>query len=656
MQNGRPVAFESRSLNKSEEYYSPTDLEMLAIVHCCKKWRVYIEGRDVNVYTDHKPNITFDTVNMANRRHARWLDALQGHRLIWHYMKGVSNPADSLSRNPVPVCFVGVSLAGPLQFLGLVQAKPSPSAKLCDSLSFIEKVKIAYTADPWYASATNTASLTHKDGLYYNGTALALPANAELQTAAIAECHDTLYSGHVGRTKTLEIVRRFFWWPTGMAGAVRRYVKTCDSCQRNKGTNQRPGGYMLPLSVPTDTWQSVGMDLVTDLPTTATGHDAIVVFVDRLSKMVRLAPCRKDTSAEQFAQIFLDTVFKSHGFPSELVSDRGTIWTSNFWQAFIRLLGITSSMTSSFHPRSNGNTERVNRIMEDMLRHYIDAGQTNWVSLLPIVEFAINDSWHESVQAIPFELNYGRRPPLPMDGILRGEGRITTNCDSASERAEYILSAVKRAKAAMQAAQQRQKHVVDKRNRDSEFSLGDMVLLSTLNIKLKFKGASKLLPKWIGPFKVLDQVNPVAYKLKLPNTLKIHNVFHVSLLKAAMFRPGCPVNPPPPPELIDGEFEYEVESILSHRFTKNKLQYLVKWSGYGSEHNTWEPEDNCANCPDLRKQYWERIQAQADAAVASQSKASKARQTRKAKLKRHKASLGVNAGTTVLRRSKRARQ
>ena len=222
LQNQRPLAFESRSLSKSEEHYSPTDLEMLAIVHCCKTWRVYIEGRDVNVYTDHKPNITFDTVTMTNRRHARWLDALQGHRLIWHYMKGVSNPADSLSRNPV--CFVSVALAGPLQFVGLVQALPSPSVKLQDSLSFIEKVKTAYAADPWYASATNTASLSFKAGLYYNGTALALPANAELQTAAIAECHDTPYTGHVGLTKTLEIVRRFFWWPTGMAGAVRRYI------------------------------------------------------------------------------------------------------------------------------------------------------------------------------------------------------------------------------------------------------------------------------------------------------------------------------------------------------------------------------------------------------------------------------------------------
>jgi hypothetical protein len=293
--------------------------------------------------------------------------------------------------------------------------------------------------------------------------------------------------------------------------------------------------------------------------------------------------------------------------------------------------------------------------MEDMLRHYIDAGQTNWASLLPIVEFAINDSWHETVQAVPFELNYGRRPPLPLDTILRGEGRVTTNCDTASERAEYILAAVKRAKAAMQAAQQRQKHAADKHNRDSVFSVGDMVLLSTLNIKLKFKGASKLLPKWIGPFKVTEQVNPVAYKLDLPDTLKIHNVFHVSLLKAAMFRPGCPVNPPPPPVMVDGEFEYEVESILSHRFTRNKVQYLVKWLGYGSEHNTWEPEDNCANCPDILREYWHRIQAQADAA-ATKGNSTTVKRTKQSRRQKRKASTTATAAISTQRRSKRTRR
>jgi hypothetical protein len=230
---------------------------------------------------------------------------------------------------------------------------------------------------------------------------LALPRDDKVISAAIAECHDTPYVGHVGRTKTLHMVRRFFWWPVGMDAAVRRYIQHCDSCQRNKVTNQRPGGLLMPLPVPTDTWQSVGMDMVTDLPVTEEGYDSITVFVDRLSKMVRLAPCKKNIDAPELAQLFMQHVFRSHGVPSQFVSDRGTQFVSKFWQSFSSLLGITSAMSSAYHPQSDGNTERVNRVMEDVLRHYIDASQTNWASLLPLVEFAINDSWHESIKAIP---------------------------------------------------------------------------------------------------------------------------------------------------------------------------------------------------------------------------------------------------------------
>lgn len=253
-----------------------------------------------------------------------------------------------------------------------------------------------------------------------------------------------------------------------------------------------------------------------------------------------------------------------------------------------------------------------------MMRHYIDAAHATWASLLPLVEFAINDSWHESIQATPFEVNYGKRPRLPLDNILRGEGRVVTNCDSASERAEYILAAVKKAKSAMQAAQQRQKHIADTKRRPLEFAVGDKVFLSTINIKLKFKGSPKLLPKWLGPFKVTQVINPVAYRLELPNSLKLHNVFHISLLKAARDRPGSTTIPPPPPELIEGEWEFEVESILSHRFLRNnKTEFLVKWLGYGPEHNTWEPEANCANCPDKVTEYWDRVKSQQSAQQAT---------------------------------------
>lgn len=303
-------------------------------------------------------------------------------------------------------------------------------------------------------------------------------------------------------------------------------------------------------------------------------------------------------------------------------------------------------MTSGYRPQSNGQTERVNRIMEDMLRHYIDASQTNWAVLLPLVEFAVNDSYHESIQTTPFEVNYGKRPNLPLDNILRGEGRVSTNCDSAAERAEYIFAAVKKAKSAMQAAQQRQKFVADARRQSAEFHVDDMVLLSTSNIKLKFKGTPKLLPKWIGPFKVTSVINSVAYKLELPSSLKLHNVFHISLLKPYKNRAdGGQVNPPPPPVLIDGDFEYEVESILSHRFVRNKTEFLVKWLGYGPEHNTWEPEANCANCPDKLSDYWERVKSQQSSALRAAGKRSRKR-------KAVNSDTAVSAGVGT-RRSKR---
>jgi hypothetical protein len=609
-QEGRPIAFESRKLNPAEEHYSPPELEMLAVVHCCKVWRCYIEGRDVHVHTDHKPNVTFDTVNMANRRHARWLEALQGHQLVWHYIKGEHNIADSLSRNPVSP--VDALLPHKQQYLiCTVKAHLPVHQKLMESASFTEAVRSAYAADPWLLDADNIKPLVKRNGLLYKDDALVLPNDTQLQHTAISECHCPPYTGHSGITKTLERVRRYFWWPIGMAAAVKNFVSSCDSCQRNKGTNLKPGGLLRSLPIPADTWQSVGMDLVTDLPVTTDGFDSIVVFIDRLSKMVRLAPCHKSTSAEQFAEIFFSNVFRSHGLPEQLVHDRAPIWTSHFWQAFEKLIGTTSAMTSGYRPQTNGNTERVNRIMEDMLRHYIDASQTNWAMLLPLVEFAINDSWHESIQTTPFEVNYGKRPRQPLDNFLKGEGRIITNCDSAAERAEYIHAAVKKAKSAMQASQQRQKHVADTRLRAVEFTVGNMVFLSTTNIKLKFKGSPKLLPKWLGPFKVTEVINQVAYRLELPASLRLHNVFHVSLLKLHRSGPASSITPPPPPEIVEGEFEYEVESILSHRFLRNnKTEFLVKWIGYGPEHNTWEPEANCANCPQVVSDYWDRVKAQ----------------------------------------------
>jgi hypothetical protein len=305
--------------------------------------------------------------------------------------------------------------------------------------------------------------------------------------------------------------------------------------------------------------------------------------------MVRLAPCRDDTTAEQFADIFIQHVFKSHGLPSQIVSDRDPRFTSKLWRALMQRLQVSQAMSSAFHPQTDGNTERVNRVLEDMLRHFVDPAQSNWADLLPLVEFAINDSFHESVGNTPFVLNYGKRPRLPVDLVLRGEvspnAQSTATCDRADDIAKRIQTVVSDAKKCLETAQQRQKAYADRFRRDFEFAVGSQVLLSTKHINVKMKGTSKLLPRWVGPFKVAEKISSVAYRLDLPASLKIHPVFHASLLKA--YEPGR-VEPPPPPEVVDGELEWQVEAILAHKDVrvkrkKNraktpvfKRQYLVK--------------------------------------------------------------------------------
>jgi hypothetical protein len=385
MQTGHPIAFESRKLTPPEQNYSPTELEMLAVVYCVKKWRCYIEGRDVNVFTDHEPNTFFDTNTMLSRRSARWLEALQGYRLKWNYKPGKQNVvADALSRHPTVD-----SEPGMVSYVGVLTAATAQAAVLNDS-SFMMRLRAAYATDT--AFTDSASSWTEKDGLFYRGKALVLPADDVLRQLVLHECHDALYAGHVGTRRTIKNVQRFFY-RSGMARDVARYVKSCDAFQRNKISNQRLAGTLRPLPIPGDTWESVSMDLIVSLPRTAAGYTAIVVFVDRLSKMVHLAPCADDISAEQLADVFVARVVANHGVPRSMVTDRDIRFTSKFWKAFVGQMRVQHGMSTAFHPHSDGNTECVNRVLEDMLRHYIDPTQTNWDSLLPMVQFSINISY-----------------------------------------------------------------------------------------------------------------------------------------------------------------------------------------------------------------------------------------------------------------------
>ena len=267
------------------------------------------------------------------------------------------------------------------------------------------------------------------------------------------------------------------------------------------------------------------MDRITHLPKTAEGHTSIFVAVDKLTKMVRLAAGHDTDDAEATATLFRDTVFRSHGMPFTVVSDRGTEFTNKFAAALFKALGTDHCKSTSFHPQSNGQTERMNRVLEDMLRHFVNPRQDDWDTLLPVLEFAIYNSLQESIQDTPFYLNYGRHPRVPSDV------RLPESNPSAHGYLDNFDQAMRKARKCLEAAQQRQKHYADEHRTQLEFGLNDEVLLSTEHIPLRSVGTRKLLMKWMGPFKVVQRVNDVAYELELPKPWKIHNVFHVSLLK-----------------------------------------------------------------------------------------------------------------------------
>jgi hypothetical protein len=359
------------------------------------------------------------------------------------------------------------------------------------------------------------------------------------------------------------------------------------------------------------------MDFIMDLPPTRRSKTAILVFVDRLTKMVHLVATETTVSAADTAQLYVDNVVKHHGFQADIVSDRDPRFTGRFWRQVCDLVGTRQNLSTAFHPETDGQTERVNRVIGEYLRSFVNERQDDWDLLLPMAEFALNNSVHSSSGFTPFYLNSGQHPLNPLTSLgergcrrlspTGGDQRLLPAVDAF---VKDIAGVVHQAKVHLRAAQDRQKSYADRNRRELTFSVGDKVLLKTKNLKLTTTGKRKLLPKWVGPFPVLKVVGSAAYKLELPSGMRCHPVFHVSNLQA--YRSDGRVQPPPVPLEVSGELEFEVEQVILHRDTKRgrryHREYMIKWLGYGPEHNSWEPQSSM-KCDELIDEYWQATHA-----------------------------------------------
>ena len=405
-----------------------------------------------------------------------------------------------------------------------------------------------------------------------------------------------------------------------MFNTVQEYVRKCATCARTKASNQQPIGVLQPLPLPDHCWEQVSHDLITGLPKTPRGHDAIVTFVDRLSKRVIFVPTTSNIDAAGYADLFFTHVFRHFGLPKALISDWDPRFTSHFWKALFARLGTNLKMSTSHHPQTDGQTERANRTIEDMLRAFVSPYQQNWDEYLIAAEFAYNNTVQASTGFTPFYLNNGRHPHTPLSLALpESLPSPKDNNPAANSLIGKFQSSLARAKDALYRAQERQRKYANQSRRDAEFKVGDHVLLSTQHLSLNVREGStpKLCPKYIGPFPIIQVLSPVAYWLKLPASMKCHDVFHISLLKPAdFFSSQFPdrVQPEPPPvRTQNNQAYYAVDYILNHkprsaRTRDQASSYLVRWAGYPIWESTYEPARNIEqDVPEEVTKYWDKI-------------------------------------------------
>ena len=420
-----------------------------------------------------------------------------------------------------------------------------------------------------------------------------VPGDAALRTRILAELHDSATGAHCGRDRMLaELQKRFDW--RGMASDVEQYVLTCDACQRNKHSKQLTPGLLMPLPLPEEPCLHWTTDAVCGLPRTKGGHDAIQVYVDRLTKLKRFAVARTSHGSVQLADTTLRTIIGPHGMPKSLVSDRDPRITARFWKELSRLLGSEVNLSSAQHPQSDGQSEREIQTLITALRGYVNAQGSDWDTYLPALELALNSKVQASTGAAPFTLVYGTQARLPIDCSLDGVRPPTL--PAVEQRARRMKKALDFARSKAELAQERQKRNADRHRRLLLLKPGDKVLLATEGLQLR-SGTHKLTGRYIGPFTVTGSVNDNAVTLELPPLLgALHSTFNISRLKlhhdgSARFptRPQPLHQPPAVDADTNGDAIYDVDAVLAQRGGRGRKELLVRWKGYGAEHDQWQP-------------------------------------------------------------------
>jgi len=606
--NRHPVAFLSKTFSPTERRYEIHDRELMGIIKSLQEWRHYIQGSSftTTVLSDHKNLTYFRKPQKLNDRQARWSLILSEYDIELLHTPGekmiqsdaISRRSDlnpTIDENHKPETMLTHDLF--VRFIDLeLQERITGSKEVeSDVLKALETIKaseIDGDLDEWTMEETENGKSIFFKGRQY------IPDELELRREIIKRFHDAVTAGHPGELETYNLVRESYWWP-GLKTFVKNYVQGCFECQQFK-INRRPTKPTLqPIagSKTTEPFKQISMDFITDLPP-VDGCDAIMSVVDHgLTKGIILIPTKKAISAEETAMLFLENVHKRFGLPDSIISDRGPQFSAGFFQELFKRLGVKSNLTTAFHPQSDGTTERYNQEIETYLSIYCLLNPESWKDKMATLEFAHNSKRHADRIRTPFELMYGYTP----------RGMPTTMFSNKFPNVQVKLEQLQKDRVEAQAAHELARVRMADRHRqmNPRFRKGDKVWLEAKNLNLPY--TKKISSKREGPFVITEVMGPVNYKLKLTPRWKIHNVFHASLLSPYKETPTHGTGMlNPPPDLIDGHEEYEVEAIMKHKRSGNGYLYLTRWKNYLSESDSWEPAASFKHAQEILKEYKQR--------------------------------------------------
>ncbi|CAM4706099.1 unnamed protein product [Leuciscus chuanchicus] len=563
-----PCAFFSRKLSPAEQNYDVGNRELLAIKLALEEWRHWLEGANhpFQVITDHRNLEYLREAKRLNPRQARWALFFTRFNFTVTYRPGSKNlKADALSRlyQPESSTEINETILPPTMIVSPIQ----------------------WNIDELIADATVTepAPPGGPEGKIFVPTTLRLPL--------MDSVHTSPGSGHPGSQQTLSLLQQRYWWPS-MAQDTSRYVQGCTACAMTKVPRRLPEGKLMPLPLPNRPWSHLAVDFVTDLPS-SDSKTCILVVVDRFSKSCKLISLSGLPTAFKTAEMLFTEIFRHFGIPEDIVSDRGPQFISRVWKSFFKLLGVSVSLTSGYHPQSNGQAERKIQEIGRYLRTYCHEAQDRWNQYLPWAEYAQNSLRQTSTGLTPFQCVLGYQPPL---FPWTGEPSDVPAVQHWFTESERVWDS---AHVHLQGAVRRFQQQADARRRATpHYTPGQLVWLSTRDIRLLLP-SRKLSPRFIGPFAILRQVNEVTYRLALPRHYRIAPTFHVSLLKpytAPLSPPSTEADagevPPPPPVDPTDEAVYQVHTILDSRRQGGQLQHLVDWEGFGPEERCWVHRDD----------------------------------------------------------------